>query len=91
LLGEKTKIEGSDREVTGQHVRDATIEMTKSLDRSEKPTWTVFCQAGEYLCTGFAGAGASNLDSTWGQIAFGFGLFIGIILFVTRMTKINKS
>lgn len=89
LQGERDKIDGYDREVTEQHVRNAAIEMTKSVIKSEKSNWVVFCQAGEYFCTGCAGAGASNLDHNWGIIAFGLGLVIGIALFVTRMTKIK--
>lgn len=90
LLGEIDKIDGFDREITEQHVRKAVIEMTESLRKFEKPKWTILCQVGEYLCTGCAGAGASNLDKKWGIIVFGFGLVLGIALFITRMTKINN-
>lgn len=90
LLGEKDKRDGFDREITEQHVRNAAIEMNKSLTKTEKPMWIVFCQIGEYLCTAGVGVGGSNLETKWGICTFGLGLTIGIALFITRMTKTKQ-
>lgn len=89
LIGELDKADGYDREITEHHVRKATIEMTNAFSKTEKSAWIIFCQAGEYLCTGVVGVGASNLKENWGTITFGLGLVIGIALFVFRMTKVK--
>lgn len=89
LLGDLDKVKGYDCEVTEHHVRIATMEIEKYFGKVKKPNWVIFNQAGEYLCTGIAGAGASNLNQNWGILTFGFSLVIGIALFVNRMIRNN--
>lgn len=63
--------------------------MAKTLSKSKKPNWAVFCQAGEYVSIAAAAAGASNLCEDWGTFTFGIGLVAGIALFVFRITKLK--
>ena len=44
-----------------------------------------FSQAGEYLATAVSGAGASQLDKTFGVIAFVVGAILAVLLFSYRV------
>lgn len=90
LFADSERVDNYDLEVTEKHVRTAASEMTKSFGKKRPPSWIVFSQAGEYICTGIAGAGASNLNQTWGIVCFGLGLTIGIALFVLRTVKTHQ-
>lgn len=91
LLGEIDKVDELPRDVTGEHVRKATVELNKSASKNEIPAWVVLSQIGEYICTAAVGVGASNVSENWGIITFGIGIVIGIALFVNRMTNQKRK
>jgi hypothetical protein len=91
LYGDTEKVDGFHREVTQEHVRKGASSLSSSINKSKKPTWVIPCQMGEYIGVATAGAGASNLDSNYGILAFGLGLFISVVLFSLRITNENKN
>ncbi len=82
--GDIEQSENYDREVTEKHVRQAAEKMGQYIDKKKKPTFLIFIQIGEYVCSIAVGVGASNTNSTWGQWLLAISSLLGLSLFVIR-------
>lgn len=87
LHGEVSKGVGLPREVTHEHVRNATSNILQAFGKSKKPTGLIIAQVAEYVFTGMAGIGGGHLKDWWGVLMFGVALSIAVILIVYRLIK----
>lgn len=85
-MGDRDKAPDTAREVTHEHVRGAAAILAVR-GQDEHTGWQIFSQAGEYICAALAGVGGGKLEHTWGIILFGISLTVGVVLFVTRITR----
>lgn len=90
LIADNEKAEGYNREISERTISSAINQMEDNKIRLRNPQLLVVTQIFEYVFTLVAGAGASNLDSKIGVLAFGFGLSIAIVLFIFRITYIKS-
>lgn len=89
-IGERDRAEDGPREITHEHVRSAAVFLSVRGNNKEDSTQKL-CQVGEYVCAAAAGVGGGKLDQSWGVILFGLSLTIGVILFVIRSFRSQKS
>ena len=83
-------IENYDREVTEKHVRLAAEKMGQFIDQKETPTYLIYIQAFEYICSIAVGVGASNTAKDWGMWLLFIAGVLGLSLFFIRQIKKNQ-
>jgi hypothetical protein len=85
--GELDKDQGSNLEVTHEHVREAAHSIARSYGKERPTRWAIASQIGEYLFAALAGVGGGNLSTPWGTPVFGLSLALAVILIVVRLSK----
>lgn len=88
--GDIEQSENYDREVTERHVRRAAEKMGQYIDKKETPTYLIYLQASEYICSIAVGVGASNTGKGWGMWVLFIAGVLGLSLFFIRQIKQNK-
>lgn len=89
--GDAEKGDGLQREITHDHIKTASFNISKTFSKKNKSNWLIAAQVGEYIFTGVAGVGGGNLKEQWGIITFGLGLGFAVILIVVRLTNNSKD
>lgn len=85
--GEGTRSGDLPLEVSQEHVRSAAA-LLRSVAPACQPTgFQLFCSVMEYVMICLAGVSASHLSKGLGILGFGFGLAVGVLLIVVRLTK----
>jgi len=77
-------------EVNQDHVQSVSKTLSGPVTAPKRPKWYAPVHILEYVSVAVAGAGGSNLDQSWGTLAFGLGLAVGAILLVTRFTYAER-
>lgn len=79
----------TDREITKDHVVQASNYIFYNYNTKEKSKWAIAGQVAEYIFTATAGIGAGYISKSWGIITFGLSLTFTIVLIITRLLKNN--
>lgn len=88
--GDAEKGDGLQREVTHDHIKSASFNISKIFGKKTNSGWSIAAQIGEYIFTGIAGVGGGNLKDQWGIITFGLGLGLAVILIVIRLINAKE-
>lgn len=88
--GQADKASDSNLEVTHDHVRAATHNITATFGREQPSKLGVAIQIGEYILTALSGVAGGNLKESWGTPMFVVCVAMAVILFVARITSFKR-
>ncbi len=90
-IGKCSMLSNSPLEITHEHVTTAAHYIFGAILPPEKPSVILVTRIAEFLCAALVGAGGSNLGTTWGKWAFGFGFFAASIVYVVQIVKEKRG